>query len=498
MIREVSPARLGDAETLPAAAPPMRRRMVSKVFLTAWLVYTVFWTPWIVREHFPALTLAERGTLNVEPYLDWTEDIFRGPNGGAFINNNPGASLAGATPLILLRPALVALDHWNQSRPAVNVQRNDEPILLLMTAARRQYYFLAVGFLTVALVMAPATAYAAAYLCSCLMRAGVSVVASAQAALVYCLGTPVFYRAAHLNHNLLVCDAGFVALLLLWDQQNQPLRQARTLLAGLLAGFAFLCDYSGLVVIVVIAAYVFLRATDKLKLVLLFSLGVLPMIAALLVYQQWAFGSFYHPSQHFMTPTEPTSQGYRGIDWPSPALLWANFFDPRFGLFAYCPALLLAFAAPFVKRPKLETSVLLGYFVLFVIFCASNRYSWLQALTGFRYLVPVVPALFVLAFQTACALPPAIRRVIISASLVQSVIMAAGHQNTLWKSALYVWDHHFQFPWMVRLSDLGVPVNWVWPAVTYAVLTLLLALLWGQPFKAAAGLLPGVAGRRAN
>ncbi|HEY7335061.1 MAG TPA: hypothetical protein VH639_09270, partial [Bryobacteraceae bacterium] len=53
-----------------------------RVFLTCWLVYTVFWTPWIVREHFPAVTLSERGTLNVEPYIAWTEDIFRGPQGG--------------------------------------------------------------------------------------------------------------------------------------------------------------------------------------------------------------------------------------------------------------------------------------------------------------------------------------------------------------------------------------------------------------------------------
>jgi len=268
----------------------------------------------------------------------------------------------------------------------------------------------------------------------------------------------------------------------------------RAIGAGLLAGFALLCDYGGAVVLAAIAAYIFLRASDKVKSVALFSIGVVPMIAALLIYQQWAFGSFYHPSQHFMTPTAPTAQGYRGIDWPSPALLWANFFDPRFGLFAYCPALLLAFAAPFLKRPKLETWVLFGYFVLFVIFCASNQYSWLQPLTGFRYLVPVVPALFVLALQTVSFLPPAIRRIVVSASLAQSLIMAAGHQNTLFKSARYLWAHHFELPWMVRLGDLGLPVTWLWPAATFAFLTALLVIVWGQPFKAAAGLQTGVMG----
>jgi hypothetical protein len=448
-----------------------------RVFFTCWLIYTVFWTPYIVREHFPALTLVEHGTLNVEPYLDWTEDIFRGPNGGAFINNNPGASLAGAIPLVLLRPALVALDRWNRSQPAVDVQVKDEPILQQMAAAKRQYYFMAVAFLTVALVMAPATAFAASYLCSRLIDAGMSRLASAQAAIVYGLGTPLFFRAAHLNHNLLVCDAGFIALLLLWDPRGRPLSTMRAIGAGLLTGFTLLCDYSGVVVIAAVAAYVFLTARDRLKSLILLSIGLAPMILALLIYQQWAFGSFYHPSQHFMTPTAPTAQGYRGIDWPSPALLWANFFDPRFGLLAYCPALLLAFAAPFLK-PKLETFVLLGYFLLFVIFCASNRYSWFQPLTGFRYLVPVVPALFMLALQTASVFPPAIRRIVVSASLAQSVIMAAGHQNTLFKSARYIWVHHFELPWMVRLGDLGLPVTWLWPAMTFSLLAGSLLWLW--------------------
>ena len=82
--------------------------MTRRVFFTCWLFYTVFWTPFVLREHFPALALAEEGTLNVHRYIGWTDDIFAGPRGGAYINNNPGASLAGAVPLILLRPILIA------------------------------------------------------------------------------------------------------------------------------------------------------------------------------------------------------------------------------------------------------------------------------------------------------------------------------------------------------------------------------------------------------
>lgn len=225
-----------------------RRAWASRVFLTCWLVYTVFWTPYIVREHFPAIALAESGQLNVERYLGWTEDIFSGPRGGAYINNNPGASLTGAIPLLLLRPVLVRVDRWNQRLPRRRPIGESDPILLRMTAEGREYYFLLVAFITVALVMAPATALAIALLCARIIQAGVPATQAAAAAVMCGLGTPLLFRTGHLNHNLLVGDAGCIALLLLWDPSDRPLRPARAALAGLLAGYAVLCDYSGVVV----------------------------------------------------------------------------------------------------------------------------------------------------------------------------------------------------------------------------------------------------------
>jgi hypothetical protein len=171
------------------------------------------------------------------------------------------------------------------------------------------------------------------------------------------------------------------------------------------------------------------------------------------------------------------------MDWPSPSLLWANFFDARFGLFAYCPVLLLAFGAPFVKRvryrvPARETAVLLVYFVLFVLFCAANQYSWLQPLTGFRYLVPVVPALAVLALQTAEALPQGVRRLLATATCAQSILMVAGYQNNFPRAVQSLRERQFELPWMMRLEKLGVPVNPVFPAVFFVLLTLAVMAIW--------------------
>src|SRR6266446_6950761 len=238
-------------------------RFTWRVFVTCWLVYSAFCTPYIGREHYAAITLAERGSLNVEPYLGWTEDLFRAPRGGAYINNNPGASLAGAVPLVLLRPLLARVDQWNQARPRTIPKGNGNGRMFARTVpAGREFYFLLVAFLTVALVMAPATAGAAALLCSSLARAGVPSASSAMAAMLCGLGTPLLYRTGYLNHNLLVADAGLAALLLLWDPAAKPLSAVRAAAAGLLAGFSLLCDYSGVVVIGVSALYAWMRSAD--------------------------------------------------------------------------------------------------------------------------------------------------------------------------------------------------------------------------------------------
>jgi hypothetical protein len=467
-----------------------RRAWASRVFLTCWLVYTVFWTPYIVREHFPAIALAESGQLNVERYLGWTEDIFSGPRGGAYINNNPGASLTGAIPLLLLRPVLVRVDRWNQRLPRRRPIGESDPILLRMTAEGREYYFLLVAFITVALVMAPATALAIALLCARIIQAGVPATQAAAAAVMCGLGTPLLFRTGHLNHNLLVGDAGCIALLLLWDPSDRPLRPARAALAGLLAGYAVLCDYSGVVVAAVTAIYVWFRCSGdsrtRGRCAAAYLAGLAPGIAALLVYQQWAFGSFYLPSQHYMTPTAPTALGYRGFGWPSPALVWANFFDPRFGLFPYCPALLLAFMAPLAARarrrlPDREMRLILVYCLLFVVFCAANQYSWLQPSTGFRYLVPVVPLLALMAIQGAQLLPLIVQWGIAIASLMWSLIVAGAHQNDVRLAAATFWNRRFALPWMIRFREVGKPVTWVWVLLTYLFTVLAIAWIWAGP-----------------
>jgi hypothetical protein len=125
--------------------------------------------------------------------------------------------------------------------------------------------------------------------------------------------------------------------------------------------------------------------------------------------------------------------------------------------------------------------VLLAYFALFVLFCSANQYSWLQTSTGFRYLVPVVPALALLAVQAGQALPRPVRWLLGGAALAQSVIIAAAHQSDIWLAASALIRNRFELPWMIRLHAAGLPVNWLWPAVTFLALALAVGLIWRNP-----------------
>jgi hypothetical protein len=172
--------------------------------------------------------------------------------------------------------------------------------------------------------------------------------------------------------------------------------------------------------------------------------------------------------------------------------MWANFFDPRFGIFAYCPALMLAFAAPFTKRVRhpmrrREMGLLWAYFGLFVLFCAANQYSWLQPSTGFRYLVPIVPALTLLAMHASQSLPGPVRWGVAGLSCVQSLVVAAAHRNDVRDALSTIWQRHGELLWMIRLRDAGAPIGPMFALATFSLLILACASIWLIPGLRKAG-----------
>ena len=86
--------------------PFSRRDIALRLFATCWLLYVLHFATNTVREIYPALSLGDHFSFDVSEYLGFHPDIFEIPGRGAFINNNPGASILGAVPYALSRPVI--------------------------------------------------------------------------------------------------------------------------------------------------------------------------------------------------------------------------------------------------------------------------------------------------------------------------------------------------------------------------------------------------------
>jgi hypothetical protein len=139
--------------------------------------------------------------------------------------------------------------------------------------------------------------------------------------------------------------------------------------------------------------------------------GAVGPVVLLWFYQWRSFGHPFYPPQNFMPLQIYSDKGYQGVSWPSGELLWMLLFDFQFGLFVAAPILCLAFLAPFLiyfKRniiPTRETVFILIFFGAFTLLFSTVQYTRLQWITGIRYIVPVIPFLFLLVVAVLTRLP---------------------------------------------------------------------------------------------
>src|SRR6187549_1777379 len=89
-----------------------------RIFLIAWMLYSVHFATNIVREHYPAFSIAQHGTFFVDEYQGFHSDIFVGPTGHSVIGNQVFVSVLAAVPLFVFRPALDALETYSKTKLA--------------------------------------------------------------------------------------------------------------------------------------------------------------------------------------------------------------------------------------------------------------------------------------------------------------------------------------------------------------------------------------------
>ena len=457
--------------------------MRTRLFLTCWVLFCLHFATDFVREHYLVVSIAEHATFDLGEYYGLHEDIFKNPpnapQGGVHHGANPGISMLAAIPYAALRPVVDrVVARVLAGRAAAG---SDSAVYNDPRQARVKFYqqayvrgldvrFGLVGIITMVLCMAPLSALGVVVVHRVLEGAGLTERHALGLSLLYAFGTPVLFRSAYLNQNLAIGIAAIAAFLLLWNpgERLRLSEDRRTVVAGLLAGFGFLCDYSGALALGILGLYALAKARDSrdwagtVRAGVLYTAGALPMILALWFYQWQAFGNAILPPQNWMPAVIYSDQGYQGVTGPNLGLLMQLLFHPAFGLFVSAPLLVLALGAPFLLRrgrsfvPGRELLVCFAITVAYIVFFSAIAYTRLQWSTGIRYLMPVIPFLFLAAAVVLVRLPRAVAYgVILLAVTVSWSIAMVRNQQGIHQNVIRVFVEGFQLPWLTTLGKMA-------------------------------------------
>jgi hypothetical protein len=455
-----------------------------RLFLTCWVLFCLHFATDFVREHYLVVSMVEDGSFDLGKYYGLHEDIFRNPpnapRAGVHHGANPGISMLAAIPYFALRPVvdrivarnLVARKASGADTLAIYNDPREARVRFYREARRLglDVRFGLVGIITMVLCMAPLSALGVVALFTLLRGAGLSDRLALGGSLLYAFATPVLFRSAYLNQNLAIGVVALVAFLLLWNpgERLRGSEPTRTVLAGACAGFGFLCDYSGALSLGILGLYTLARARDRypwsgvIRQGLLYTAGALPMIVLLWWYQFASFGNFILPPQNWMPAVIFSDAGYQGVTGPQLDLFIMLLADPRFGLFVAAPLLILALGAPFLawkKRSFIPTRELIVCFAIaaaYIVFFSSVNYTRLQWNSGIRYLVPVVPFLFLAAAVTLIRLPRAVAYgIVLMAVTVSWSLAMVRSQYGIATNVVHVFIEGLQLPWLNTLGKMS-------------------------------------------
>lgn len=508
----------------PAAQPEPwiypARGIAIRLFITCWLVYAIHLATNTVREIVPAVAMADHFSFRVDEYANMHPDMFEMKGRGWYANGNPGASMIAAVPYFFCKPVLDRIvDAVNRSRAA---QHAEPPVYNSPWPMARAFYREAwrrgldiklglAAAITQALCMAPISAMGVVAMFFLLRALFASDRIAFWLALLYAFGTPVFYRAGILNHNMMAGHFALMGFMAMWNP-NGLVRWsdgARYAAGGLAGGLCFLLDNSGAILLGALFCYAVARAWNagggmKLRAALMYGAGAMGPVLVLWFYQWQCFGNFYLPVQHWMVlpNLKEVHVGYHGLTLPQAYLVRMLLFDYRFGLFVTCPLLLLALAAPWADRrrviPGRELAAIAAISVTMVLFFGGWTSTVLQFSYGMRYLAPLVPFLYLCVAAVLVRLPRRFAYLIATVAVGQAWSMAMYRDIErgfgVLDTVLHVAIGGFQLPALTVLSRLGAAGEYaaggVSPLPIFAMTAAILFVVWSGRTRAARDL-PG-------
>jgi hypothetical protein len=457
------------------------------------------------------------GTLTVDRYRDFHPDIFVHPNGHAVVGNNVAASVIAALPLLVFSPVLNQLEAYERARirregpPATEYRTADHPnsrkFYAVAANAGLTLRFGASAAVTTVCLMAPLSALMLVLMFRILIDRGVARPRALGLALLFGFGTPgvLPYRRAESQHDADVHDLRRVSSAVgaaggagagesaAAGRGRLPVRarpRARLQRADPAGGRLRLPGWRAAAIGVdrdrrhrssaVRPCGDSAGALSALQPVVDVRQSVLPG-------QYWmpdvsasdVYGQFRNPY---------STEGFRGFSWPSISLLLATLFSPSYGMYTYGPLLLVGLVPAFMYPrdqlilPRTERLYAAALFAALVLFCASNQYSRIQFNSGFRYLVPLVPTIFLAASDHLARMPTRWLAALAAPAVLNSWIISMVREPVpeSWRRVL---TEGIQYPWLTVLrltapEGAGVLGSPALPLAIAGLASLIVFLVW--------------------
>lgn len=447
--------------------------MEVRLFLTLWVIFLLHVSPFVVRELYLTLALVEKHSARLDEYADLHPDLITIPGRGTFLGNNPGISILAAGPYALAYPVVrrVAPVRPAPANEKVEAeykeQRSMRQAFYKKVRQRGLDVRLALAALfTAGFFMAPLTAASGVVMFRLLRRMHYAPRVALGLALLFGLGTPMFFRTATMSQNLMVTILGLLAFALLWwpKETLREQKHGRTLVAGLLAGWAVVTDYTGVITLLILGLFTLAMEMENKKFwsalveSLWYAAGALGPGLFMLGWQWYCFGSPWYPAQYYLPKQVVTGyQSAHGFGWPLKEAVWGLIFDPLYGLLVFAPILALAlYHVVLVRRgtarlPGRATLFTWVFFATLWIFCScihyTVRHQWQD---GVRYMVPAVPFLFLLVAEVLAQAPRALAWIVALAAVAETWCLSMVRESPL-DSMVKVLLHGFELPWLTTL-----------------------------------------------
>jgi hypothetical protein len=279
------------------------------------------------------------------------------------------------------------------------------PMYLFMKLTGLQLSLLHIKYILTVLVVGIPSAFAGSLVYVLCETISGSRLRAYLATLAVALGTMALpFSAIFFGHQL----AGallFISFFLIFNLKLKPdLRQkpAYLFLIGFLLGTAFLTEYTTAIVILLLGLYYCYILRERLTFrwirssIMPFVLGASITVFILMIYNTLCFGNplsigYEHLANQYQSSM---SQGFMGISWPRPDVLFYLTFHPAEGLFWQSPVLLMAMVGFFFlwrdKRYRLEGIIVLIAFISYLLINAGYYEWWGGYSFGPRHLIPML------------------------------------------------------------------------------------------------------------